>query len=105
MKTLIHCLIISLGLISFSIYSCNNQTPPKDTSVAYEKIDTTDLMPCCNNLDPRTNTGPFWTIYCSGGDIVIDSQCCANVWNYYGGQPPSPIGCTTVYNLCPESYE
>jgi len=103
MRTLVSCFLASLLLVSVHIISCNDQSPLRNTSVGFEKNRTTELDPCCNNFDPRKTKGPTWHVYCSGGDIQIDSQCCANLWNYFGGPPPPSINCTSVYNLCPET--
>lgn len=53
MKTLFNFLI---SCILLSILASSN-------SKLAESNHSDDLLPCCNNIDPRTSTGPTWLLW------------------------------------------
>lgn len=93
MKTLFYFLI---SCILLSILASSN------SSLA-ESNPSDDLLPCCNNIDPKTSTGPTWSFYCSSGEIEIDSICCVNLWNHFQGPPSPTLPCTVVGLHCNEA--
>ncbi len=100
MRTLI--LITKLSILTFVIllYSCSDSV--NHDNFVQGPVSLDNPAPCCNNHDPRTTTSSTFYVYCSGGEILIDSQCCANLWNYFGGPPPPSLNCTSIYTQCPE---
>ena len=119
MKNLVF-IIISLVILSLAISENYSYIPSPKTTESYLSsfVDNSNnqnqygyneenysILPCCNNLDPRTNTGPFWSLSCSGQDFTIDSICCVRIWEYYGGQPPSPMPCYVYYERCPIEFD
>lgn len=96
--------LITFGITSTSdnVYSVNSLSVSSQTSQFNKKLNADEILkPCCNNLDPRTNSGPIWGIDCSGSSMDIDSICCVNIWEYFSGPPPSPLQCYIVYERCP----
>jgi len=67
---------------------------------------STNLYPVCNHEDPLTHSSPQWFLECTPqGTIVIDSQCCVNLWNFYvGNPPPTSVSCTIADVKCPEDF-
>jgi len=64
-----------------------------------------NLLPKCNYQDPLTTVGVQWSFNCTPqGTIVIDSQCCVNLWSFYGGNPPSNAPCSIVDIKCPAYF-
>ncbi len=103
MKTTISYLLASLIVISVYLLSSPALSTISNNSEGSNKSTFLVLDPCCNQHNPRSTTAPTYHVYCSGGDIQIDSQCCVNLWDWFGGNPPPTMSCTVVYNMCPES--
>lgn len=103
MKLMISFIFTSLLVAGLYFFSCSDITNHDNVTVINDSNDQLEYC-CCNTMDARTKNGcPVYLIYCSGREIMIDSQCCANVWNYFNGSPPENLDCTTVYLLCPET--
>ena len=102
---LVICSVVTANSFISNYDYSNNHSSTFEKNNDLNKIEDQNnlLTPCCNNLDPRSTTGPSWSINCSGREVQIDSLCCVNIWNYYNGSPPSPISCNTVDVLCPET--
>lgn len=103
MRNLISILFALLLTASVCIQSCNNQDPLQITSANNEKVYALLLDPCCNQNNPDSTIAPTYHVFCSGGDVQIDSQCCVNLWDFFDGPPPPSMNCTIIGIQCPES--